>query len=307
MEPSACPLCGGELRPSGVSAIDRLVTGGRTVLGARVQSMPLRGDRSCAARMSSAIYGERLLWAFYGTTGRRRGLLESAREPTVAARRAAVWPLAVRRTRRTGPRPRRRLWRGELLAHYARLGWPAFGIEPSAAAAERRVAAALACTRERSRTSRGITLRSISIVFSHSLEHIPDPLDALRAARALLTPEGSSRSTPNWRCWQLRAFRGRWFPLDLPRHLQHFSSRALDIAAAMTGLEVVAARHRRDGDLDRLQRSLCDRGTLDPGWRLWLSYAIGAAVYPAVAGSTACSAPTAATRCFARVNGIRPG
>src|SRR5205085_9492401 len=76
------------------------------------------------------------------------------------------------------------------------------------------------------------------VTFQHALEHIVDPLDALRRARALLAPGGLLVvAVPNWSCWQRRfLFVNRWFALDLPRHQQHFSVEALTRIAATLAL-----------------------------------------------------------------------
>lgn len=285
MEPSACPLCGGELRPSGVSAIDRLVTGEGpfSVLecrACRYGVTDLRGED--VARFYGSDYYE----AFYGHD-RPAALnwLESARERyrrRAAARRFGRVPFAV-----GGREPGRVLdvgcGGGELLEHYARLGWQTFGIDPSAAAVE--------AARSRGASVHQGTLADQPwergsfdlVVFSHSLEHIPEPLGALRAARALLAPGGLiAIHLPNWRCWQLRVFRGRWFHLDLPRHLQHFSTRALRVAADALELEVVELG--TDATLIAVAYSLhyVLAGRWSPGWRLWLAYGLGVAVYPLV-------------------------
>jgi SAM-dependent methyltransferase len=132
---------------------------------------------------------------------------------------------------------------GELAAYFAGRGWRASGIEPSAGA----VAAA---------TARGIEMHHGTIddapwpaasfdavTFNHALEHVPDPLDALRRARDLVRPGGLVLvSVPNFGGWQRRAFGGRWFQLDLPRHLQHLDRRSIAILARDAGLDVVAVR-----------------------------------------------------------------
>lgn len=286
MKPSVCPLCGGVLRRSGVCAIDRLVTGDGPfdVLECRACSYGVTDPQLRGAELER-YYGGEYFGDFYADAV-PTGLLESAR----AAYRSRASARRFGRLPFTPPRaaPGRVLdvgcGSGELLAHYEALGWSAFGIEPAPAVAERARRRGL-CVHQGTLEDQPWGETSFDlIVFSHSLEHIPDPLASLRAARALLTPDGVvAIHVPNWRCWQLRAFRGRWFPLDLPRHLQHFSARALDIAAARTGLEVVAGG--TDATVISVAYSVhyVIAGRWTPGWKLWLSYAIGAAVYPAVA------------------------
>ncbi len=75
------------------------------------------------------------------------------------------------------------------------------------------------------------------IVLFHVLEHLDDPAATLAACAARLTPTGRIViSVPNLASWQARLFGPRWFHLDVPRHLVHFSPRALDRAFAAAGL-----------------------------------------------------------------------
>ena len=171
---------------------------------------------------------------------------------------------------------------GGLLEHFAQRGWETYGIEPSrsaAAAAERRGA----------RVHQG-TLRdqpwqdgSFQLVaFEHSLEHIADPIDAIRRARALLAPGGLLIAVmPNWSCWQRRLlFRNRWVHLDLPRHQQHFSPRALTRLAAVLDLQVQALGTTSTAISVAYSLHYLLFGRFTPGWKLWLSWALGALVLP---------------------------
>jgi SAM-dependent methyltransferase len=126
---------------------------------------------------------------------------------------------------------------GELGAVMMGRGWRVKGVEPSRAAVERA-------------RSRGIdavegTLETVelepgaqdAVVFNHSLEHIPAPVDALSAARDAVSPEGIvAVSVPNFGCWARRRFGRAWFHLDLPRHRVHFTEGALRAALSRAGL-----------------------------------------------------------------------
>lgn len=281
----ACPLCGGELRRTAVRALDRLVTGDGpfAVLECPTCRYGVTEPQLRGAELER-YYGGGYFGAFY-EGGAPVGLLERARgayRSRASARRFARVPFATRG--RTGRVLDVGCGSGELLAHYESLGWSAFGIEPAAAVAE------LACRRGLSvhigtLADQPWELGSFDlVVFSHALEHIPDPLAALREARALLVGGGRlAIQVPNWRCWQLRVFRGRWFPLDLPRHLQHFSPRALEVAARELELEVIELG--TDATLIAVAYSIhyALAGRWTPGWKLWLSYVLGVAVYPLAA------------------------
>jgi SAM-dependent methyltransferase len=155
--------------------------------------------------------------------------------------------------------------RGELAAWFARRGWRAFGVEPGASAA--------ALARDAGIDVHHGTLDDApwgagsfdAVTFNHSLEHIPDPAGALRRARALLRPGGMLVvSVPNFGCWQRRWFGGRWFHLDLPRHLQHFDRVSLPAMMRGAGLEVTSVRSTSSmaGIVGSLQYALWGRSVL---------------------------------------------
>ncbi len=77
-----------------------------------------------------------------------------------------------------------------------------------------------------------------AITFWHVLEHLPDPEAVLRRASALLRPRGCLIvSLPNIDSIQARLFRNSWYAFDdVPRHLYHFSERALDLLIQRAGL-----------------------------------------------------------------------
>jgi predicted SAM-dependent methyltransferase len=111
-----------------------------------------------------------------------------------------------------------------------------------------------------------------AILFNHSLEHIPDPGDALARAYRLLRPNGTvAIAVPNFGSWQRRLFGGSWFQLDVPRHLQHFERRTLVGLLQSSDLQVVEVdtSDMRIAFLASLQYALFDRLVLS-GRPLWL-------------------------------------
>jgi SAM-dependent methyltransferase len=127
--------------------------------------------------------------------------------------------------------------RGAIAAGFVRLGWKAFGIEPSPAAVDAAVSLGVEGHVGTIETApwapRGFDL----VLFHHSLEHIDDPVAALRRATEFLRPDGRILVVvPDWGSRQRRLFGSKWFHLDLPRHLQHFDRNSLDVAFSTAGL-----------------------------------------------------------------------
>lgn len=81
------------------------------------------------------------------------------------------------------------------------------------------------------------------ITFWHVFEHLPDPRRVLRRVCELLRPGGwLFVSLPNFDSWQAGLFRRHWYAFDdVPRHLYHYSPRALELLLHQTGLQP----HRR--------------------------------------------------------------
>lgn len=78
------------------------------------------------------------------------------------------------------------------------------------------------------------------ITFWHSLEHLARPLEALVAARGLLRPGGAVVvEVPNADGFPLLLFGRRWFHLDVPRHLVHFTPRSLRSLLQRAGFRTV--------------------------------------------------------------------
>lgn len=129
---------------------------------------------------------------------------------------------------------------GRFAAKMRDRGWNAFGMDFSAHAAEsaRRnfgltvIHGDLPHPDVPDGSLDAITLRAV-------LEHVHDPGRLLRLACAALKPGGHLFvSVPNLGGWGFGAFGAAWFPLDLPRHLSHFTPDTLSRTVRASGFEV---------------------------------------------------------------------
>ncbi|WP_447979772.1 class I SAM-dependent methyltransferase [Candidatus Nitrospira bockiana] len=81
------------------------------------------------------------------------------------------------------------------------------------------------------------------LLFSHSLEHMPDPLRVLKEARRILADHGRVVIVvPNAGGVERRIFGPWWVHWDPPRHLYHFDAAALTRLLAKAGFTVKATR-----------------------------------------------------------------
>ena len=142
---------------------------------------------------------------------------------------------------------------GAFLQQLRERGWDCVGIEPAAEVA-------------RLASERGLNVRvgslesvvaadpqtmaskSFDAVFAWMvIEHLHDPTATLRCVRELLKPGGTlSLCVPNFGCWERRAFGRFWYALQLPTHLQHFTTASLSQLLEVSGFELVELIHQRN-------------------------------------------------------------
>ena len=162
---------------------------------------------------------------------------------------------------------------GRFLHGMARAGWDVEGIEFSAKAAD--VAAGLGY-----KVSTGSleTLpppeKPFDVVAAWMvLEHLPDPIGALRILRSWTRPGGwLLLSVPNAASREFALFRDAWFALQVPSPLHHFTPHTLRGVLKRSGWRLAALRHQRL--LTNVLRSLRYRFEERPAlsrWGPWLT------------------------------------
>lgn len=82
------------------------------------------------------------------------------------------------------------------------------------------------------------------ITMFHVLEHVPDPMSFLNAAKGLLKPGGSLvAQVPNIDCLQYKWLGAKWSGLDIPRHLHCFKTSDMKRMLEACGYKIVRVKH----------------------------------------------------------------
>lgn len=127
---------------------------------------------------------------------------------------------------------------GLMLDAFRRLGWRVMGIERNQDAAEigrRALGLEIVSTPIEQFPS---DARFDLILMFHVLEHVQNPLELLRECAARLSPKGVLIiSVPNFSSWQSHFAGAKWFHLDVPRHLTHFTAETLSLTLGRAGLQ----------------------------------------------------------------------
>jgi SAM-dependent methyltransferase len=144
-----------------------------------------------------------------------------------------------------------------------------------------------------------------AVIFWHSLEHLRQPVRALRHAADLVVPGGVLVvAVPNAASLQARLFGDRWLALDLPRHLVHISPPALLTQLEDLGFRVERVSYLRGGQVlfgwlhgivgrlpghpdlyDAIRRGHARQAAQSPALRLYALAAAVAALPLALAGT----------------------
>ena len=129
---------------------------------------------------------------------------------------------------------------GHFVLTLEKLGYEAYGIEPSEYAA--RIG----------KENFGLNIKTGTlldhkfpdnyfhlITMNHVLEHLYNPVETLKEIKRILHPGGIVLiRTPNMDSYGYKKFKNNWGPLETPRHLMLYSSKSLSTLAEITGLRV---------------------------------------------------------------------
>lgn len=195
------------------------------------------------------------------------GLGWAARLLPLVPRTVALTDRWVRHVHRRGGSPRVLdvgCGNGVYLLRMRSLGFEAHGIDVDPAAVEEAQAAGLDVRRGGLADLDGAE-RFDAITLGHVIEHLPDPLDALRRARELLAPGGMVWvATPNVGALAHSVFGPSWYAIDAPRHLVLFSARALGDLLGRAGFERVERLATPPGAVGAFGPSAAIAGGLNP-------------------------------------------
>lgn len=132
---------------------------------------------------------------------------------------------------------------GAFLAVMKEKGWDINGIEPDQTARENAAqlfGLSLAQPEELYKLHTG---SFDAITLWHVLEHVHQLHDYVKQLKNLLAPNGKIFiAVPNYTSVDATAYRNFWAAYDVPRHLYHFSPKALENLVKQHGLQLVAKR-----------------------------------------------------------------
>lgn len=151
---------------------------------------------------------------------------------------------------------------GSFLASLNRESWELCGIEMSEASAY------TAWQRTGAQVFTGDILdapflgdRFDAITCLHVLEHVYDPVSVMTAVWGWLKPGGVALiQVPNIDAAERLVFRSFWYPLELPRHLYHFSRQSMAQLAQRVGFEQLSAVTHNVSFLEYSTRYIWDVG-----------------------------------------------
>ena len=128
---------------------------------------------------------------------------------------------------------------GRFLKWLKEHGWDVYGVELSEKAAQNAAKSGLNVFCGELQDAGYSSGSFDAILINQVLEHVHDPMAILREANRLLKNGGRLIvGVPNIESYESRIFGEYWSPLDIPRHLYHFSFPVLAAMLDMTGFYV---------------------------------------------------------------------
>jgi 2-polyprenyl-3-methyl-5-hydroxy-6-metoxy-1,4-benzoquinol methylase len=129
--------------------------------------------------------------------------------------------------------------RGLLLQEFRRRGWEVQGTELSEEAANHARQVLKLPVETGSLETIGFPANHFdAVTLWHVLEHVTEPSALLSEINRILKPGGVLLvSVPNFGSFEARCFQDKWFHLDVPRHVTHFTQTMLRKALGQTGFQ----------------------------------------------------------------------
>jgi len=82
------------------------------------------------------------------------------------------------------------------------------------------------------------------VTLFHVMEHVPEPRTVLAEVARILKRDGAVvLQVPNIDSWQFKAFRSKWYGLDIPRHVIDYSKKAILTVLNDSGFEARRIKH----------------------------------------------------------------
>lgn len=149
---------------------------------------------------------------------------------------------------------------GRFLEELRKRGWEVLGVELSAAAADLAEGRGVRVVRGPIDASAFPEGSFDVVTLWHALEHLEDPLVTLTRLHRLLRSDGQLVvEVPNSASATFRLLGADWEPLDIPRHLQHFTPRTLERLLTKAGFRPTRRRDFHHWDFVFTLYSLMNR------------------------------------------------
>jgi SAM-dependent methyltransferase len=136
---------------------------------------------------------------------------------------------------------------GYFVRHALARGWEVHALEPAVRPAERLARDPRVRVHYEPAETMTFSPESLDAVFAWMvLEHLGNPAVVAKRIAAALRPGGYFVfSVPNAGSWEFEVFRWRWYALQVPTHLWHFSPRTLRQLLGACGLVVERVFHQK--------------------------------------------------------------